>query len=985
MTGGIGSALATLFPEGGVVELRALADHSVHSGYFDDFNLLAEKVGNLDTLPDVAGIYVTLNAVNPALLSRRSNRVMMNLGYKMPTTGDSDVLSRRWLPVDLDPVRPSGVSSTDEEHNAAIARAEKVAAWLKEQGFSEPVRADSGNGAHLLYRIDLPNDEASTALVKDCLAVLGTMFSDGKVIVDPANFNASRIWKLYGTVSRKGDNTRERPHRRSRLITVPETVIVIPVDLLRTISGIFPRTEPGVGTRVKGGSIDLRAWLSEHGIGVRLEQPWQGGVLFTLRKCPFSGSHQDGAFAIQFPSGGIYAGCHHASCGARRQRWPELRNMFEPPEKTQRERPKEQSRSLPAEKAAAAKVTTAAMADRDPDVPAREGTPASPSTSSSLLPTNPIPDEARLAAGKILLTGDPPGFILDVFQREHVGDRVVAECLLLSVASQSVENTHGLHVAISGNSGKGKSHACRSMLELVPEQYRMRGTVSNKALYYHPLKSGTVLLFDDVTLSEDLQEVLKSATANFREPIEHRTLTSDRQVRTCTIPERCIWWLAKVESAGDDQVMNRMLCVWIDDSKEQDTAVLTHLKDAEAREAMDGEDPDVAVCRAIFERVKEEVLHVRIPFAPQIHFSTSQNRRNPGMLFDLVKCHARMSFMQRERDSQGSILTTREDFNYGRDLFLELAGETGSQETKQTRSEAAALTTIAKLGLPLFTIKHLQDALGLSYHKVYRLLKGYQGNKGSYPGILDKCPAVSYIDATVARDLYGVEVKHREHYFTFDPVLYKTWSARSQIWLEDEVQSSDHRNDGSNNKGPDDNNGPDNLCNFATGLQPVVEKIECAVHGPGPAIATCNTTIDTSLDLSLHLFTETRSTSEDQVSAVTDDGVVPGVCDPVQNAKITCKPQLLSHPGNGASDIGQLVYNSGCKDMKRCGKVENVIPLPGLLDHREFVRIGGVPWSKCDICHEGAAVFRCKEKHMGICEGCFTKLVREWNEGNGVG
>lgn len=123
---------------------------------------------------------------------------------------------------------------------------------------------------------------------------------------------------------------------------------------------------------------------------------------------------------------------------------------------------------------------------------------------------------------------------------------MVAECLALSVASQSLTNTQGLHVAISGNSGKGKTHACRAMVTLLPEQFRLKGTVSDKALYYHPLKPGTVLLFDDVTLSDDLQEVLKSATANFREPIEHRTLTSDRQVRVCTIPERCVWWLAKV-------------------------------------------------------------------------------------------------------------------------------------------------------------------------------------------------------------------------------------------------------------------------------------------------------------------------------------------------------------------------------------------------------------------------------------------------------
>lgn len=151
MSGEIRKALATLFPGGGVVELRALSDHSVHSGYFDDFDALTEKAANLDTLPEVAGVYITLNEVDPALLSRRANRVKMNLGRKDPTTSDTDVICRRWLPVDLDPVRPSGVSSTDEEHQAALVRAAEIAAYLgREQGWPAPLMADSGNGAHLL-------------------------------------------------------------------------------------------------------------------------------------------------------------------------------------------------------------------------------------------------------------------------------------------------------------------------------------------------------------------------------------------------------------------------------------------------------------------------------------------------------------------------------------------------------------------------------------------------------------------------------------------------------------------------------------------------------------------------------------------------------------------------------------------------------------------------------------------------------------------
>ena len=565
----------------GVVEVRALADGATHSGYFDDYEALARAVAALDADPAVAGIYVTLNTVNPGLLARRANRIKVRLRGNDATTADADIIRRRWFPVDIDPIRPGGVSSTEEEHAAALAAAERIAAYLAEQGFGEPLLADSGNGAHLLYRIDLPNDDAATAVVRGALATLDALFSTAAVRVDTANYNAARIWKLYGTVSRKGDSTPDRPHRRARILSVPAEMAVVSRERLEHLAGLLPREEESLPRRKTAG-IDLAAWLAEHGIAVQSTKPWQGGTLFVLADCPFSSAHHDGAFAIQFPSGAIFAGCHHASCGGGTQRCPDLRAMYEK---------KKEKRAI--------------------------------SGSVEIPPSDP----SRARARAILREGDPLGFILDAFNRVHVGDRTVAESLAISVVSRSVENTNGLHVAISGNSGKGKTHACTTMLNLLPEASRLKGTVSDKALYYDDdLRPGTVFLFDDVTLSPDLQEVLKSATSNFREPIEHRTLTTERKLRVCTIPERCIWWLAKVEDPGDDQVLNRMLTVWIDDSFEQDRRVLEHMKEVEAAGiSWLEDDPAVLTCRAIWEVLEEEVLPVRVPFARRVQFA----RREP--------------------------------------------------------------------------------------------------------------------------------------------------------------------------------------------------------------------------------------------------------------------------------------------------------------------------------------------------------------------
>lgn len=331
---GIAQAISILAEPGQVVELRALADTAIHSGYFNDYAACARFAEVLESDPFVHGCYVTLNVVNPALLARRANRIKMHLSRSDATTSDADIIRRRWLPIDIDPVRPSGVSGTDAEHELARAKAGEIAGWLSGFGFPEPVTGDSGNGSHLLYRIDLPNDEPSAQLVKAVLGALDLRFSDTVVSVDTANYNAGRIWKLYGTVAKKGDHTPERPHRRSRIISVPLRLEMVGVPLLEKLGNALPTESSSAATppvEAKGykNIVNLPDWLFQHNISVKSEKPYQNGRIYLLESCPFSSAHKDGAYAIQFANGAIHAGCHHASCGGGKQRWKELREQCE--------------------------------------------------------------------------------------------------------------------------------------------------------------------------------------------------------------------------------------------------------------------------------------------------------------------------------------------------------------------------------------------------------------------------------------------------------------------------------------------------------------------------------------------------------------------------------------------------------------------------------------------------------------------------------
>ena len=78
--------------------------------------------------------------------------------------------------------------------------------------------ACSGSGWHLLLPVQLPNNEASKALCKGLLHALADRCNNEQARIDTTTYNASRICRLYGTCTRKGEPTADRPHRQSWLV-----------------------------------------------------------------------------------------------------------------------------------------------------------------------------------------------------------------------------------------------------------------------------------------------------------------------------------------------------------------------------------------------------------------------------------------------------------------------------------------------------------------------------------------------------------------------------------------------------------------------------------------------------------------------------------------------------------------------------------------------------------------------------------------------
>jgi len=345
----LGRFLGLLYRPGDVFEVRApkcrqradSAYTSTVSGYFafEAIGRAVAAIAELDESGLAPGVYITLNPVRPDLLARAANRLRPRAAE---TTADADVPRRRWLLVDVDPVRPSGVSATDAELELARERAEAVRAALSARGWPAPALAMSGNGYHLLYRADLPAEDGG--LVRRALDALAAGYGDGRVAIDRSVFNPARIVKAVGTVARKGDDLRgqpgveDRPHRRSCLVDVPATIDTVTAEQLEVLAASAPPTRApqtkadATGERFPTSPAGVRAWLEARAVPVRAERAAGDKTLLLLERCPIDpGIVSDGGsdIAVLVGGDGKLAYCNKHNRG-RDFTWHDLRRAIDP-------------------------------------------------------------------------------------------------------------------------------------------------------------------------------------------------------------------------------------------------------------------------------------------------------------------------------------------------------------------------------------------------------------------------------------------------------------------------------------------------------------------------------------------------------------------------------------------------------------------------------------------------------------------------------
>lgn len=322
----------TFVGEGNFTEVRILGRFS-YSGYFRNFENLISRIEPYTNMDDEQ-IYFILNSIDKDCYARPQCEKFV----KSPkvTTTDSDIIRRKFLLLDFDPIRKSQTNSSDAQFELAHKKAQDVFRFLREKGWSEPIICVSGNGWHILVSVDLPCNKETDKIIKDFYTYMGSVFTDDKVEFDEKVYTNARLTKLYSTWAKKGANVPSNPWRQSKIVYIPKDLKPTPIEKIKELADLVPKEEqkqaPNRPNRqYNNAPFDLRTWLSEHNI-VYKEENQGNSTKFVLQHCPWSDSHSSKkeweSALFQNADGQITFSCFHSHC--KDKTWQDFRVFYEP-------------------------------------------------------------------------------------------------------------------------------------------------------------------------------------------------------------------------------------------------------------------------------------------------------------------------------------------------------------------------------------------------------------------------------------------------------------------------------------------------------------------------------------------------------------------------------------------------------------------------------------------------------------------------------
>ena len=291
------------------------------SGYFNDIEAAADIIIQAEQEVQPELIMTSINNCPADYLARAKNRFRV----ECPALTNSDIQYIDTVLIDFDPKRPKGMMATNAEKAKAFDKVQEFVEHATAGGLPTPIINDSGNGYHVSFKIPEIDVSEGEELVRDFTEYVAVHYSDENVKVDTSVTAPAHQVRVIGTLNRKGEDMPERPHRRSSIVALPDTLQPIPKDRLVAIAGtktpaiskpdnkaILPSITAG---SLNGARFNLKGYLEHYSVNITKSIIDGDATLYALTECLFDSSHGKNEAVIgQREDGTVIYHCFHDSC-----------------------------------------------------------------------------------------------------------------------------------------------------------------------------------------------------------------------------------------------------------------------------------------------------------------------------------------------------------------------------------------------------------------------------------------------------------------------------------------------------------------------------------------------------------------------------------------------------------------------------------------------------------------------------------------------
>ena len=248
---------------------------------------------------------------------------------------------------------------------------------------------------------------------------------------------------------------------------------------------------------------------------------------------------------------------------------------------------------------------------------------------------------------------------------------------ILFVVTSGYKMPYPLHCMVQGTSGGGKSHLINSIAECMPQEDLLDMTrITSKSLYHYRDKE----LVNKLVLVQDWDGLDDEAQFAFREIQTHKKLSSSTSVKDIlgntrgkikTVHAHFASLVATTKSELYMDNMSRSIMLGIDESEEQTLRIIKRQNQKKA--GLSNRDTEQEAKQLLRNCMRVLKPHQVVnPFADKLMlpFQAKMLRRLNEHFQDFVCQITLLHQYQRKTDSQGRLITTKEDIRTAVEIFF---------------------------------------------------------------------------------------------------------------------------------------------------------------------------------------------------------------------------------------------------------------------------------------------------------------------------